>query len=743
MSGRPGVTSSDSGHLSRRRFLQLTSLAGGGLLLGVGACGRDSDSRRPDQAAVPTRTYRPSAFVRLHIDDRVTVMISKSEMGQGVTTALAMIVAGELGARWNQVEVERVELDEERYGPQATGGSSTVRLMWEPLREAGAAVRGLLVAAAAAEWDVEPSTCDVREGRVVHLASDRSARIGEFAEAASRLPLPDSVALRDPADMALVGREQPAAELHDIVTGRAGYGLDVRVPNMRFAAVARPPRPGATIRSFDETAARRMPGVLDVVQVPAVGEGYDVRPGVAVIARDTWTALRARDAIRIDWDETNALADDTEAMRQALVELAGRPGEERENRGDAGAALAAADRTIAATYEQAFLYHAQMEPMNCTASVSDDACVVWSPCQFPDWVGRGLAEVLELPPENVTVHVTRMGGGFGRRINPDFSIEAALVARAFGGPVQVVWSRDDDLRHGFYRPMVVHRLEAALDERGRPLAIRHRSAGAPGAGSAGISYIPYRCPALRSESASLETSMRRGWWRSVTHSHTGFAIESFLDELAEAAGRDPIAYRLELIDGSSPMPLREVEAQGAEHEFEPARLRGVLELVRDRSGWPEAPAAGRWRGVACHWCMATYVAEVVEIALRSDGGYEIERITAAVDCGIVVNPDGARAQVEGGIVDALSAARHQQVTARDGRVVESNFDDYRITRMLESPRRIDVHFVPSTRPPSGLGEPPVPPAAAALAAALYAATGRRWRRQPFDLHGREGPNQVG
>ena len=732
----PRPSDSDpTGSLSRRHFIQLASVSGGGLILGLSLKGCSDHSNTSRLRDSPT-TFRPHAFLRLDGNDRVTVMISKAEMGQGVTTALAMIIAGELGVRWDQVDMERVELDEERYGAQATGGSSTIRLMWMPLRQAGATIRALLTSAGAARWGVDPSRCDVREGRVVHLDSDRILTFGELASDAAALPLPDTVELRTIEDLNLVGHRQSALELGDIVTGRVQFGLDTRMPDMRFAAVIRPPRPGAKIRAYNASSALQIPGVLAVVEVPEVGEPYHVRPGVAVVARDTWTALEARDHVRVDWDESEVAKDNTDTIRRELLRLVERPGDINEDRGNANEVLETTSRKISATYEQAFLYHAQMEPMNCTASVSADRCVFWSPCQFPDWVARGAAEILDLEPEKIEVHVTRMGGGFGRRINPDFSLEAALVAREYGTPIQLVWSREDDLHHGFFRPMVVHRLEAALDGHGDPLAIRHRGAAAPGAGSAGLSYIPYRCPALRSESASVETSMRRGWWRSVTHSHTAFAIESFMDEMAEAAGRDPIEYRIELIDGSSPMPLRELEAQGEEYEFDPARLRRVLEVVRERSGWTDAqPPADRWRGVACHWCMATYVAEVVEISLVSGSAYTVERVTAAVDCGIVVDPDGARAQVEGGIVDALSAARHQRVTVTDGVIDQANFDDYRITRMSQAPRRIDVHFVPSNRPPSGLGEPPVPPAAAALANALYAATGRRFRRQPFDVFG--------
>ena len=665
-------------------------------------------------------------------------------MGQGVRTTLAMIVAEELDLDWSRVNVQTAPADEKKYGRQGTGGSASIRRNWTRLRESGASARAMLLAAAADQLGVAANTLETADSYVIDPASGKRIAYGDLAAAAATKPAPDKPALKTPAQFRLLGKEHPGIDVDAIVTGKAVYGADVRLPGMLYAVVERSPVHGGSLKSYDDTAALKINGVRKVITVPAVGGSTNVHAGVAVIADSTWAAMQGRDALAIEWNAGPHGGETSAAHSKKMLELTSRPGEATVNRlGDPDKVLAAADDVLSATYEVPFLSHATMEPMNCTAAVDGDRCRIWAPTQFPNWAARATSEALKIPAANVSVEIMLIGGGFGRRINPDYAVEAALVAAQADAPVKVTWSREDDMRHDFYRPAAVHVIDACLDDAGMPLAWRQRFAtpairatysdkvdvDAFGVGeSDGAANMLYRIPNRSCEYSYLDSGINRGWWRAVHTTHATFAVESFIDELAARAAKDPLELRLALID--------ELEVdrpeQNEEFPFRPQRLKGVLQLAAAKAGWGKPLPAGHGMGIACGIDHLSYAAEVVEVSVI-DGKLRIHKVVCAADCGPVLNPNGGRAQIEGGIVQGLSAALRERITVADGRIVEGNFGDYRILRINESPLVIETHFAETDAHPTGLGEPSVPPIAAALANAIYAATGKRHRRLPIEI----------
>lgn len=769
---RPRKADAARSGFSRREFMKVSALAGGGLLLSISlaGCGRErsesladgvlAGARGADGEPAPDGAWRPSAWVRVDPDNTATITVAKSEMGQGVRTTLALILAEEMDLAWERVRVEQAPADEETYGPQGTGGSASVRASWRALREAGAAAREMLVGAAAERLGVGAAGLETRDSHVVDPGSGRRLPYGELAGAAAERPVPEAPRLKSPEEWRLLGRDVLGVDVADIVTGRAIYGLDVRLPDMRYAAVARTPVHGGRVRRYDASGALGVPGVERVVEVPPVGGGVNVHAGVAVLAENSWAALRGRDALEVEWDPGPGEGDSSEAYSRRMREALERPGAAVVNRlgdpdgliaaaggdpGTAGAEAGASDGNgvFAATFEVPFLSHATMEPQNCTAHVTGDRCVLRSPTQFPNWAAGAVAEALGIPRENVDLQIPLLGGGYGRRINPDATVEAALVARQVDAPVQVVWSREDDIRHDFYRPPAVHRLEAVLGEDGYPVAWRQRFSTPAIDGtlqdevdeeSFGVSEsdgggnMLYRIPNRSCEYTYLPSHVTRGWWRAVHTTHNTFAVEVFLDELAERAGIDPVEYRLNLIG-----PL-EVERPSFPEDFpaDPERLKGVVRLAAEKAGWGRRLPEGHGMGIACGIDHLSYAAEVVEVSARN-GELAIERVVCAADCGPVLNPDGGRAQIEGGIHQGLSAALGERLTVKDGAIEQGNFDAYSVLRMRRAPRTIEVHFAETDAHPTGLGETGVPSVAPALANAIYAATGRRYRTLPIPL----------
>ncbi len=705
--------------VSRRDFVKLTSAASAGLVLGL---------QFPSRAKAAGAAHPLGTFVEVGTDGIVTIWVSKSEMGQGVRTALPMIVAEEMDAEWKNVRIRQADLDK-KWGRMGTGGSSSVRTMWTPMRQAGAAARAMLVSAAAAKWGVEAKDVAVANGVVSHGA--RKATFGELAEAAAKVDVPKDVPLKDPAKFTIVGKRANRVDNPDLLVGKSHYGIDVRLPGMLYAAILRAPAFATKVASFDATKAKAVPGVKHVVPIEARGAEFPWN-GVGVVATSTWAAMKGRDALEVKWSgpagETSAKLS---AAMLAAVADGGSPKRIR-NEGDVDAALAAAAKTLEATYEVPYLAHATMEPMNATASYTADGLELWLPTQFADWNAGSAGGAVGA--KNTKVHVTLLGGGFGRRAFPDFAIEAALLSKAAGVPVKVQWTREDDMQHDFYRPASVHRITAGLDANGRIAAWHHRMAGPAinswmGQGDPAESEVfdADQLPPIanaRLDFANVDSVVPRGWWRSVENTFNAFAVQSMMDELAHASGKDPIEFQLAMLK-----PGYKVEAKNAP-AYEADRLRRVIELARDKAGWGKPLPAGRARGFAAWYSFRSYVAEIAEVSVDKNGAPRVHRVVAAIDCGIPVNPDGVAAQIEGGIVYGLTAALYGAITIDGGAVQQSNFHDYPLLTMEQMPA-IDVHIVPSTAAPTGTGEPGTPPIAPAVANAMFVLTGKRVRKLPI------------
>ena len=680
------------------------------------------------------------AWVRITPDNRVTLILGKSEMGQGIMTALPMILAEELCVDWKNVKVEQAPTNPKIY-ELGTGGSGSVAGSWLPLRRAGAAAREMLIAAAAQKWEVGADTCKAVDGQVVHGNPKRYLPYGDLVEAAAKLPIPNfnTVPLKNSDDFTLVGHDTRRYEVRAKATGTAVFGIDSRVPGMLFAVVARCPVFGGKLVSFDVTKAKAVPGVRDVIAFETSGRGASTTGGVAVLAVNSWAAMQGRKALGVKWDLGPAATESSAGLHEQFLANAAKPGKIVRNDGDANTVLASSAKKIEAAYEFPFAAHACMEPMNCTVDIRPDGAEAWVPTQAPQWAQAVIAEAAKLPPEKVIVHTTLMGGGFGRRYQVDFVMEAAQVAKAAGKPVMVLWTREDDMQHDFYRPASYHKMQGALDANGNLAAWKHfqtstsiaakwRQNGAekPEQGEFGTgSTIPYQTPNIRIEYTLAESSVPRAWWRSVEHSTSGFVVECFIDELAAASGKDPVQFRKSLLVKPPNWKPR------SDDDPDPARLQAVLELAAEKSAWSEPLPKGKARGIASYSSFGSYVAEVAEVTV-SDKTFTVDRIVAAVDCGIAVNPESVRSQAEGAIVYGLSAALKNEITIRNGAVEQTNFDGYEPLRINEAPA-IEVHIVKSTEDCGGMGEPCVPPCAPAVANAIFAASGKRLRKLPFQL----------
>jgi isoquinoline 1-oxidoreductase beta subunit len=668
---------------------------------------RDAGEPVPARPSPADQGIALDEWIRIATDGTVTVTINHAEMGQGVASALAALVAEELEVDLAQLRIEFAPADRRyrnpMFGEQTTGGSTSVRGEWQRLSMAGARARARLLRAAAKQWGVKQKDCLAEHGTVVHRPSGRRLGYGELAGKAVRLTVPRRMSLKAPGAYRLLGRPLPRLDIPDMCAGRTLYGLDVTLPDMRVAALVRSPVPGGSLRDYDPRAAWDVPGVEQIVPIGR---------GVAVVARDTWSALRGRDALRVEGDAGPNAGLDTASLEAQLATGLDRAGEPRQRRGDAPGALASAAHAVEADYATALLAHATLEPMNCSARVDEDGCEVWVGTQSPELAQRRAAEVSGLPRARVKVHSQFMGGGFGRRLEPDVVEEAVAIAQAIRQPVQVIWSRDDDLQHDFYRPAYRSRMRAALDAEGLPLAWFQRAAGAVVAGE-GWAELPYAIPHVQVEFVEVDSPIPTGAWRSVGAGQDAFAVESFIDELALAAGRDPFEYRRDLLS-------------------EAPRHRQVLELAADRAGWSSAPPSGRHRGIAVYRSFGTYVAEVAEVSI-SEGGIKVHRVVCAIDCGRTVNPDTIRAQIEGGVAFGLSAALKEQVLLSGGGVQQRTFEDYPILTLPEMPQ-IEVHIVDSAADPGGVGEPGVTPIGPAAANAVAAATGVRLRSLPLRIN---------
>jgi isoquinoline 1-oxidoreductase beta subunit len=721
------LSTQDRVDASRRDFLKVSAAAGGGLLLGF-----HLSARQAGAVAAPATTFAPNAFLRIGADNTVTVIVKHLEMGQGVHTGLPTLVAEELDADWAQIRVESAPADVARYGnlawggsAQGTGGSTSLRGSWEQLRKAGAAARTLLVNAAAQQWNVDAKRLKTDKGYVLDAIGKRRASYGELAVRAATLTVPDEVPLKAPKNWRLIGKQAARKDSPAKINGQAQFAGDVRLPGMLTALVARPPRFGAKAKGLNADKVRALPGVKAVVEIPQ---------GVAVVAADFWSARNARNALKVEWDEAGAERRSTETLRREYAELATRAGAVAHRSGDVAQVLAGAGKKLDASFEFPYLAHAPMEPLSCVVRLGENACEVWAGSQLQTLDQAVAAGVAGLKPEQVTIHTLYAGGSFGRHANStaDYIAEAVATAKAtrnLKAPIRLLWTREDDIRGGYYRPFYLHRIEAALDKKNMPLAWQHRIVGqsiltgTPFGGMMkdgidvtsveGAANLPYAIPHLNVELHTTQVGVPVLWWRSVGSTHTAFSTEVVIDELASAAGKDPVAFRRALLK-SHP------------------RHRAVLDLVTSKAGWGRPLPRGRARGVAVHESFGSYVAEVAEITLTSATTFTVDRVVCAVDCGVAVNPDVVRAQMESGILFGLSAALYGAITLKDGEVQQSNFHDHPILRLHEAPR-IEVHIVKSSAVPTGVGEPGVPPIAPAVANALRAATGKPVRSLPIRL----------
>jgi isoquinoline 1-oxidoreductase beta subunit len=718
--------------ISRRDFLRASGVAGSALVLGVHvSCARKllPGSTAPD-------SFAPNVFVSIDAGGAVRLTVHRSEMGQGARTVCAMLLAEELEVPWEHIAIEQAPGDE-RYGNQSTAGSTTVVRHWLPLRRAGAAVREMLRRAASETWGVPADQCLCSDAEVVHGPTGRRLSYGELVPMAATYPVPPDPPLKEAADFKIVGTPRPHLDAHELATGRARFGWDTELPGLLHAVVERSPTVGGSLEGYDAEAARAVPGVVELVELEADASGL-TNAGIAVVADNTWAALEGRGRLAARWKPGPLAPENSAEYGAALLELCDAPGRVVREDGDLEAAFEAAERLVEARYTGPYLAHAPMEPPAATARVEDGRCELWAPTQAPQWARHQVAESLGLEPSKVTVHVTFLGGGFGRKSKPDFCVEAARLAQRVGRPVRLVWTREDDLRHGFYRAQNAQFLKAAI-RGGRPTALLHRTAFptidwefdpgslGPNDNELGQGFVnnPYRWEALRCEAGSIASSVRRGWLRSVCNTFHSFALNGFLDELAHAVAKDPIELHLELLGEARTLPF------GAEppHHFDTGRLIGVIRAVAEQSGWGRSLPAGEGLGFAAQHSFRSYVAMVVRASADADGRPRAREVWCAVDCGQVVNPDTMEAQMQGAVALGLSYALHGRITLEAGAVQQGNFDDYPVLSMSEMPR-VHVHTIDSTHPPSGIGEPGVPPSAPAFCNALFAATGRRYRDLP-------------
>ena len=674
--------------------------------------------------------FAPNAFLRIGADNSVTVIAKHVEMGQGAYTGIATVLAEELDADWATVRVESAPADAKRYANlafgtlQGTGGSSAMANSWTQLREAGATGRAMLVAAAAKDWKVASTEITVDKGIVSHAATQRQTNFGALASKAAALPIPEKVTLKDPKDFKLIGRLAPRVDVPSKVDGTAQFTLDVVLPGMLVALLKRPPQFGATVKSFDATAASAVPGVVKVVEVPR---------GVAVIARSFWAAKLGRDALRVEWDDTHAEKRGSAELMDEYRRLADQPAASARRDGDAARAIRDATHTISASYEFPYLAHAPMEPLDAVVKLTASSCEIWAGDQFQTVDQGNAAKTAGLDPQQVSIHTLYAGGSFGRRANPisDYIVEAVSIAKAHGAdgtPIKLQWTREDDIQGGMYRPMYFHKLEASLNDKKELTGWRHVIVGQSiMAGSffaamikngvdptsvEGAASIAYDIPNVSVDLATTAAGVPVLWWRVVGSSHTTFAVEAFIDEVAHAAGEDAFAFRRKLLA----------------HE---PRMKAVLELAAEKAGWSDAPLPkGKGRGIAVGEAFKTYVAQVAEVTVDDKGQVTVDRVVCAVDCGTPINPDVIVAQMEGGIGFGAGAVLYGAITLKDGRVEQDNFNSYRVLRMNEMPK-VEVHIVPSTEPPTGVGEPGVAPVGPAIANAIFAATGKRIHRLPF------------
>jgi isoquinoline 1-oxidoreductase subunit beta len=735
--------------IDRREFVKTTAKGSVALVLGfylpVPATARD---------VLGSQVFRPNAWIRITPDNQITVLTEIPEMGQGPRTVDTMMLADELEADWSTIRVEQAPVIPETYKNLKTGGSGGTGTAWDYMRKVGAQAREMLVTAAAQQWRVEKKDCRADNSTVVHGPSGRRLTYGELVETASNLPAPkaEGIPLKQPADFRFIGKSMPRVDIPSKVDGSAVFGIDVRVPGMLFGVIARCPHFGGKLKSYDPIAAKAVPGVHAVFPIeplgflPSIGININTAGGIAVVADSTWSAIQGRKALKISWDKGPNASETTQGLSKQLKEQAVAAASfVAVNQGDTEKMLQQSAKNIEAHYELPFQAHATMEPMNTTVHVREDGIEVWSPTQIGAKVQDEIAKLSGIPAKQVTVHMTLCGGSFGRRYQWDYAAEAWQVAKEVKRPVQLLWTREDDMQHDFYRQYSYHQMSGGLDEQNNIMAWSHRVVSTPirsvfdapdklkdpkhvaSQELGGADVPPYPGSSFRVDYVPVQSAVPRAWWRSVEHSFNAFAAECFIDELAHAAGHDPYEFRMNLLREDRKLPW----VMWNDPPLETRRLREVLQLAAEKSDWKKPLPAGTGRGIACYCSFGSYVAHVAEVSVEKDGSVRVRRVVSAVDCGTAVNPDGVRAMTEGAINYALTPVLSGEITIKDGAVEQSNFDGYQVLRMSDAPD-IEVHLVASNGDPGGMGETGVPPLAPAVANAIFAATGKRIRRLPID-----------
>ena len=713
--------------LDRRGFFRISALAGGGFFLG-------SFSSTADESA--PEAFSPNAFLRISPDGAVTLFAKNPEVGQGIKTSLPMIVAEELEIPWEKVTVEQAPVDEKAYGRQVAGGSMSTPTNYDKHRKMGAIARTMLVEAAAKEWGVPVSECEAIGGEVVHKSTGKKLSYGALATAASKLPVPDenSVALKKVADFKLLGKRIGGVDNPKIVTGQPLFGIDQKQPGLKYASYVRCPVFTGKVKEANLDEIKKLPGVTDVFIIEGTGDHYGLLPGIAIIARDTWSAFKARQALKVTWDSDPKESFAAHAAKAAEVMKGGKATSEIRKTGTPD--FPEDGKTIEGTYHYPHLSHANLEPQNCTAVFKDGAVEIWAPTQNPGGALDGIAKALKIGKDKITIHMTRIGGGFGRRLMGDFMIECAAIAQKLEGtPVKVTWTREQDLAHDYYRAGGWHHFRGRLDDSGKlatwadhfvTFGLNSDERTGNGADLGGDEFPSRFVPNLLLERTIFPSNTPLGWWRAPGSCALAWAIQSFVDEIAHAARKDPLEFRLDLLGEDREVPV----SGGRGVPYNATRMKGVLRLVAEKSGWGEKLEPGRGRGIAFHFSHLGYVAVVADVTVSKDGKLKVNKLSAACDVGPIMNLSGAENQVQGSMIDGLSAAWFQEILVENGAVQQSNFHQYPLLTIKDAPQ-VEVHFAKSDFPPTGLGEPALPPTAPAITNAIFAATGKRIRTLPL------------
>lgn len=711
--------------LTRRDFLKSAGITTGGLLMGV--------TLAADKTGQSATDFNPNAFIHLSEEGDITLYCGRCEMGQGISTALPAAVADEMEADWSRVVVKQADGNEKKYGPQATGGSASIRLMYQPMREAGAAAKQMLIAAAAQVWKIKTTDCHAESHFVINKLNQQKLGYGELATLASTMPVPEKPVLKNKAEFRYIGKDLPRHDLKSIVTGKLVYGADNKLPGLKYAAITHCPVLGGKLKSLDKTAALAMKGVTDVVEIPRFAVPYGSVGGVAVVADNHWTAQQGLRKLQIEWDLGANQSYDTRQYKQQLVKGVEQPAERVTDRGNVDEAFNTASQTLSATYTGGHLSHSPMEPNASMVWVKKDSCEVWASTQSPADIQKVLGQYLKRKPEDIVVHVMMAGGAFGRKFKCDYVQEAAAISEKINGPVQLTWTREEDMRTGYYHSISAQHIKASLDDQGNVTGWLHRVAfpsisslfdpsldRAPASSLDQIKEHPFGFANLRSETAEAKAHTRIGWYRAVYAVFYGFAFSTFADELAHKAGMDPVKFLNRIYDNNA----------SADQEEQVRRSKGVLALAAEKSGWGKRKLPpGEGLGIAVHYSFQSYVAMAVHVKVEQDN-IRVLNVDCAIDCGQVLNTDGATAQMEGAVVMGMSLALRTEITFRNGAVVNSNFHNYPVMRIADMPK-VRVHMVESDAKPTGLGEPGVAPFAPALSNAVFAASGKRYRDIPF------------